>query len=91
MPLDLEAAAGKLTATQKALAGSTSLDDAKVRDLLVHWIKHGQKVKKVMEQVADTAMGNWLHQKRQAAVTQYEKELLPADGACRLVVTQTDV
>ena len=80
MPLDLEAAAGKLTATLKALAGCSSLDDARVRDLLVHRTKHGKKVKKVMEEVAGTAMGDWLHQKRQTAVTQYAKDYCRPTG-----------
>ena len=86
--MSLEDAAGKLTATLKALAGSTSLADPRVRELLVYWISKGRGVKKVMEGgVVETALPLWLKKQRQAVVKQYAKELLPADGACSLIVT----
>ena len=85
--MSLEDAANKLTATLKALAGSTSLADPRVRELLVYWISKGRGVKKVMEGVVETALPLWLKKQRQAVVKQYAKELLPADGACSLIVT----
>ena len=61
--------------------------DPRVRELPVHWISKGRGVRNVMEGVVETAMPQWLKKQRQAVVKQYAKELLPADGACSLVVT----
>ena len=86
MSLGLDAAASKLSETLKCLAGTTRLDDPKVAQLLVHWAKKSN-TKKVLEEVALDALGDFLRNLRQTAVQEYAKELLPAEGVCSLVVT----
>ena len=86
MSLGLDAAASKLSETLKCLAGTTRLDDPKVAQLLVHWAKK-RNTKKVLEEVAHDALGDFLRNLRQKAVQEYAKELLPAEGVCSLVVT----
>ena len=85
MPLDLDVAANKLSKTLKVLVGTSKLDDGKVTNFLVHWTRRGKTAKKVMQVVVDAAFGGWLRQKRQDAVTQYAKVLLPADWVCSMV------
>ena len=61
MPFNVDDAVSKLTSTLKDPVGCTSFEDDKVTDMLVHWIRKSRFAKKVMYNVANTAMGEWLN------------------------------